>query len=391
MKIGLVLSATPGYSETFFNSKIKGLQASGFKVVLFVQKKQKGFNLCEVREQLQFKTKKPLLFSINLCKTFFLVLLSFRKVYRFITVEKKANKTLKDILKNILLNIHILRESDLDWLHFGFATTALGKENIPKSLGAKMAVSFRGFDIDVYPLKHIGCYDKLWKNVDKVHSISNYLYEKAVTLGLSKDVSHQIITPAIDTDLFKPSQEVLEKEQLRILTVGRLHWIKNYNEILLALNIVKNKGLSFSYTIVGEGNDYEKLAYLVYELGLKDVVNFVGKKTKEEVLKLYDVNDIYIQYSYSEGFCNAVLEAQSTSLLTIVSNSGALSENVLHNQTGWVVPKLNPQALSDKILEVINLPTSEKERIINNARARVQKEFNIEKQQKEFVNFYKEK
>jgi colanic acid/amylovoran biosynthesis glycosyltransferase len=35
-KIGIVLSSTPGYSETFFKSKIKGLQESGYDVTLFV-------------------------------------------------------------------------------------------------------------------------------------------------------------------------------------------------------------------------------------------------------------------------------------------------------------------------------------------------------------------
>ena len=32
MKIGIVLSQTPGYSETFFNSKIKGLLKNGVDV-----------------------------------------------------------------------------------------------------------------------------------------------------------------------------------------------------------------------------------------------------------------------------------------------------------------------------------------------------------------------
>ena len=36
MKIGIVLPSVPGYSETFFTSKIKGLQANGFEVILFV-------------------------------------------------------------------------------------------------------------------------------------------------------------------------------------------------------------------------------------------------------------------------------------------------------------------------------------------------------------------
>ena len=42
MKIGIVLSSTPSYSETFFISKIKGLQKHGFEVVLFVNHTNNG-------------------------------------------------------------------------------------------------------------------------------------------------------------------------------------------------------------------------------------------------------------------------------------------------------------------------------------------------------------
>ena len=89
-----------------------------------------------------------------------------------------------------------------------------------------------------------------------------------------------------------------------------------------------------------------------------------------------------------EGFCNAVLEAQSMGVLPIVSNAEGLSENVLNNKTGWVIQKNSPKLLAEKIVEVINLPDSNKEKIRKQAIERVTKEFNIVKQQKEFIDFY---
>ena len=46
-KIGLVLSQPPGYSETFFNSKIKGLQENGHEVILFTGPCQVTYKLCK--------------------------------------------------------------------------------------------------------------------------------------------------------------------------------------------------------------------------------------------------------------------------------------------------------------------------------------------------------
>ena len=75
-------------------------------------------------------------------------------------------------------------------------------------------------------------------------------------------------------------------------------------------------------------------------------------------------------------------------ILPIVSNAEGLSENVLNNKTGWVIQKNSPKLLANKIVEVSNLPESDKEKIRKQAIERVLKEFNVEKQQKEFINFY---
>ena len=49
MNIGLVLSKTPNYSETFFVSKLNGLKLSGFDVKVFAQYKDPSFSICEVK------------------------------------------------------------------------------------------------------------------------------------------------------------------------------------------------------------------------------------------------------------------------------------------------------------------------------------------------------
>ena len=386
MKIGLVLSRTPAYSETFFISKIEGLQKNGFEVVLFVNSKDTHFDLCTVKEQVQYRSFFILEFFL---KSLGLLLTKLSILLKFISLERKRNVSFKRILKKLILNQHILQESNVDWLHFGFATQAIGRENIAKAIGAKMAVSLRGFDIDVYPLKHKDCYSFLLKSVDKVHSISNYLLNKANILGLDKNTPSQIITPAIDSlRTIKSISKINNSKNLKICTIGRLHWIKNYTDILKSLKILKDKEIQFKYHIIGEGVLLEALKYEVYEYGLNDSVIFEGKLSHQETIqKLYD-SDVYIQYSYSEGFCNAVLEAQSMGVLPIVSDAEGLSENILNNKTGWVIQKNSPKLLANKIVEVSNLPESDKEKIRKQAIERVLKEFNVEKQQKEFIDFY---
>ena len=175
------------------------------------------------------------------------------------------------------------------------------------------------------------------------------------------------------------------------MTTGRLHWKKGFVPTIEALALLKSSGLNFTYKIIGEGNEYERIAFAAYQLGLQDEVQFLGKLPHNEVKQQLASATIYLQYSIQEGFCNAVLEAQAMGKLCIVSNAEGLSENVLHEQTGWVVPKYSPKALANKIQEVLALSPEEKIRITQTAQKRVKDEFNIEKQQREFIDFYKAK
>lgn len=393
MRIGIVLPATPAYSETFFINKIKGLQDSGFEVILFAGRKNKSFKLCKVVKSPPVYRFYPLMFIIAGFHLFFLILFFTRRVKKFFELEKNSRSNFREIFENLYINSHILRYN-LDWLHFGFATMAIRSENVAKAIGAKMAVSLRGYDIAIYPLKKKNCYDLLWMRVDKVHTISDDLLNIARKYGLPPDKNYQKITPAIDVLRFCNSGinhriDHSEKNKLKILSVARLHWTKGLVHTLEALAILNNEeNIDFEYIIIGDGEEFENLVFTVHQLKLENRVKFLGKQTPDVVRQIMCDSDLYLQYSISEGFCNAVLEAQAMGLLCIVSDSGGLTENVLHGKTGWVVPKRNPDLLARQILEVINSDDETLNKIRTNAIQRVQKEFNLEKQWKEFIEFY---
>ena len=120
-----------------------------------------------------------------------------------------------------------------------------------------------------------------------------------------------------------------------------------------------------------------------------DDVKFLGKLSQNEVKNYLEQSDIYLQYSIQEGFCNSVLEAQAMGLMCIVSDAEGLSENVLDDKTGWVVPKRKPELLAKKIADVIKMSSASKEKIREVAIKRVREEFNLKSQNMAFVSFYK--
>jgi colanic acid/amylovoran biosynthesis glycosyltransferase len=390
MRIGIVLPSVPSYSETFFRSKIAGLLESGFEVTLFVKngKNSKNF-ICPVKVHPRISSVLVLRLIQSLFWLFYVALLAPKPSWRLWLLCRRHGFTPTNSLQSMIISATILPEN-LHWIHFGFATMAIDREFLAAAIGAKMAVSLRGYDISIYPLKHKGCYALLWRQVDKVHTISNDLLDVAYRFGLPKGVAVQKITPAIQVKSFA-NQDIkkIEREELSILTVARLHWKKGLEYTLQALSYLKQKGIVFTYKIAGDGREFERLKFAVHQLDLADEVEFLGKVTHEEVIRLMHKSDIYIQYSIQEGFCNSVLEAQAAGMLCVVSDAEGLSENVLHEQTGWVVPKRNPKALAQKLQEILNMPDDKKELIRQQACERVFHEFRLEKQVKSFVEFYK--
>jgi colanic acid/amylovoran biosynthesis glycosyltransferase len=394
MKIGIVIPSPPAYSETFFISKINGLQATGNEVILFVSHKKDV-----IAKDVKVVTA-PRLHNNHLIRAFqslFWLMITFLKtpkaVLRLWQFHREAQDSIPESLRSIIINAHILSH-ELTWLHFGFATMGIDREFVGRAIGAKVAVSFRGYDIQQVALsKDSNYYKRLFENTDVIHSISNYLIDLAnQQFKLPSNIKQEVIRPAIDTKKFQFTH-FTEKpnaiKKLRLLVVSRLHWIKNIEDIIHALSILINKyQVNAELTIVGDGDQLERLQYAAYQLGVYDDVAFEGKVDSSLVPTFYQTHNIFIQYSHAEGFCNAVLEAQASGILVIVSDADGLKENVINEETGWIVPRCNPEALAHKILEVQSLPMGISEGIRQNARLRVEKHFDLNYQVSQFVKMY---
>ena len=310
------------------------------------------------------------------------------RIYNFTRLELIAGRSWSEVVRNIVINTHIL-DKHLDWLHFGFATMGIGRENVAKAINARSAISFRGYDIGLYPHQHPNCYSLLWERIEKVHTISDELYEKALSLGLHPDIPVQKITPAIDINFFFSKKILKLHDPIRLLSVGRLTWKKGFEYSLMALDLLKKEGIDFEYRIVGDGDYREAIIFAMHQLQLTDHVKLKGQLSQGEVKEEMEWADIYIQPSIQEGFCNAVLEAQAMGLLCIVTDAEGLSENVFDRKTGWVVNKRSPEKIVSEIKVVKEMDYNQLNKIKKNAIQRVRNNFNLSKQINKWVGFYK--
>ena len=384
MTVALVVPSLPKYSETFLTNKIQGLLDSGIEVILMV------VGVSDKRKMPVPVYYQPILASKGFKRwiyTFWLIIVSLvTHPVRSLRLLKKASKDYRGFGQWRMLAVlsNFLKISP-DWIHFSYATMAVERAFIGSVLNAKIGVSFRGYDISIAPLLRPNMYNAVWPYVNKVHSISNDLIKIAHDNGMPNDLPYEIIHPAIDNSKFICQKERTWNSIPHFLTVARLHWKKGIEYTLQALSLLNR---DFVYTIIGEGPEKERLVFAAHQLGISEKVFFLGRKPQEEINLHMASHDIYLQYSIQEGFCNAVLEAQSAGMLCVVSDAEGLSENVLNSQTGWVVPRRSAVLLSKQIDEVLETSMKKKAQTSVNAKERVRSLFDIKTQNRYFYNFF---
>lgn len=384
-----MFSKVPAYTETFFRNQIDMLEGAGYTVLVLAgggRMPEMRYTHMSIGHDLQ---SQGIARFLSLCRAGLRLCGSPRLSTRLFRRNRRDGFSWQDNLKSLLSSAHIIAHR-LDWLHFGFASNAIHLENLAGVMGARMAVSIRGYDISILPLKHPGCYSLLWKRVDNLHYISEALYRKALEDGLSTVVKAVRIEPAVDLGILKwcHPKATGEDRPLRFLTIGRISWKKGYVQTFMALASLKATGVRFTYRIVGDGDDLEMILYMRKTLGLEAEVVLEGKKSHMDTLMLLNQCDLYLQYSVQEGYCNAVVEAQLFGRPCIVSDAEGLPENVLDGVTGWVVPANQPDMLCRKIKEVLALGQEERDKVCQAASARIRQSFTLDRQLQKFMAFY---
>ena len=176
----------------------------------------------------------------------------------------------------------------------------------------------------------------------------------------------------------------VDKNKKIILMPGRLTAWKGQETFIEALNFV-NKELgydSFNAVILGsdQGRDIytKKIKRLAEQYRLTSQLKFI-EHCKNMPLA-YKISDIVVSASVEpEAFGRVAVEAQSMEKPIIASDIGGSNETIIDNVTGFLFQSGNAEALSKKIVEVLQLDESRLKSIGIEGRKNIIKKFNVEK------------
>jgi len=402
-RIVLFVLDFPQLSETFIVNKFLGLVEKGWDVHILCQRYRKdnvaSFPALEKEKSFQKRIHSFLFYRQLLVAA---LILPFALI-RSLVLNPLA--TLRYFLRGLpLFGLNVFRRFYLDnefiilrpdIVHFEFGTLAVDRTYLKKLIGCKIVVSFRGYDLSFVGLDEPNYYEKVWKDADALHFLGNDLWIKAQKRGCLPDVRHFLIPPAADPKFLLPTRDETsaligtEDRPLRILSVGRLIWQKGYEFAIEAVAIIKKTGINVEYRIIGDGEYFEMIAFCRHQLRLDDEIALKGYQPSDIICNEMLWADVFLQSSVSEGFSNAVIEAQAMALPVICTDAGGLAENIADGKTGFVVPRREPRALADKMIILARDPVLRQE-MGRAGRERAARLFSLDKQTSNFELLYRE-
>ncbi len=190
--------------------------------------------------------------------------------------------------------------------------------------------------------KKISIYDKIVLKIEKeifnpnntnfVISVSNFVAKEIVKEFNFPQDRIVVLHNCIDTNIFKPKEEIINNKILKCLFVANDYKLKGLENVLLALKNFKN----FKLKVIGNDNP-QYFKNLSHKLKINDKIEFLGSKKNEELVRLYQESDLLIHPTYYDPFSNVCLEAMACGVPVITTKLNGVSEIIDNFKDGVII------------------------------------------------------
>ena len=196
---------------------------------------------------------------------------------------------------------------------------------------------------------------KYTRDVDGIIAISEGVRKVLLDSGIPSSLI-SVIPSGID---FSPFREVTSRDFLRrefsfapddylVGIVAALEDHKGHTFLIQASKILKEQSPKIKIIVVGTGSLRMELDRQVRDLGVEDIVFFLG--FREDVPRILASLDLFVLSSHLEGLGTSLLDAMASRLPVVATETGGIPEVVINLKTGLLVPPRDPAALAQAVL-----------------------------------------
>jgi glycosyltransferase involved in cell wall biosynthesis len=261
--------------------------------------------------------------------------------------------------------------------------------------GIPLVYEVRGFWEDTWLSRHPGLDDlsssevysrsreletRCMAEADLVVTLGEAMRAEIVSRGIDPErvlivpngVGEDFLTPLPDGDGLRRALGIDPGDHV-VGLVSSLVAHEGIGALLLAAQIMKNRGFPVKTLIVGDGPERTALERQAAELGIDAV--FTGRVPPERVRDYHAVLDVFVVPRTPDRVCQLVtplkpVEAMASGLPVVVSDVAALAETVADGTTGVLFPPLDSGELADRLQGLLSDP-HKREELGRNARERV--------------------
>ncbi len=147
-------------------------------------------------------------------------------------------------------------------------------------------------------------------------------------------------------------------EDTVVLTAGRLSPEKGQKYLIKAAAILAKTSPQMKCFIAGEGRLRHELEQLAEDLGISSNVTFLGRRN--DMPQLYQMCDVFVLPSFHEGFGLVAAEAMASRMPVVATEAVSVNKLIIDNETGFLVPAQDPEAIAEKVTWIIQNPDAGK-------------------------------
>jgi glycosyltransferase involved in cell wall biosynthesis len=233
--------------------------------------------------------------------------------------------------------------------------------------------------------------------VDQMTIVSEAAAKRFVTEGIIPQELLRVVPNGVDTDRFRnvpaSARESIRRSlqlehEFLWLAVGRFEIPKDYPNMLRGFARVRERNPEAVLLLVGQGSLQEETEALAQALGLGTRVRFVG--VRHDVPELMSAADGYVMSSAWEGMPVVLLEAAAAGLPIVATSVGGVQEVVCDQESGFLVPPGDPEALGRAMLRLMGLSGAQRDSMGERGREHVGSRYGLSRVVEQWENLYRE-
>lgn len=387
MTILHLISTFPPLTETFILREIRQLRKTGLNVVIGELRPLHRNRAAEGFEDLNPIVSRARWFSLDLLRG--LVFFVFRapgKVLECLRLVLNSSNGPRYIVKMIYILLSSMRlayrfrHEDIglvraDFLH----SQALAARFLMSLLGRPYVLAVYTVFVH-YPQKVI---EEIVGKASFLVADTCQVKEFLEGMGVASERIHLIRNGVSVSEFPRRSRQANHGIPI-ILGVGSLYPKKGFHILLAACALLDKNRVQFRCVIVGDGYERPRLTEQRKALGLDGSVEMLGYLSLAELRDWYYRATVFVMPSVispigeTDGLPTVVIEALSSGLPVVGTDTGGIPEVIQDGVTGYLVPTNAPKQLADGIQVLLERPDL-REKFGCEGRRLVEREFNLDR------------